>query len=148
MPRPEITPESQRLLDLILPPNKAETSEHTDGLYEMVGPFHELIDHMTIRINEIEKALHLADTTENGPHAHGFFNSIQALCDGAMGGVRELSRLIRSLTDTFYAIDQIGRNMDGSLESHEERHKFINMSLEDLTALEKDATAYRQLSTK
>lgn len=121
MSKPPIAPETQALLDLILPPTGSDTTEDTDKLYALVQPLHEALAAAELRIMQVLQAVRKADAAEDNAYAYAFFEQIKQSVQALDREIKSAANNIDAATLSAWQLDRYARSMDVSLESHLER---------------------------
>ncbi len=121
MPKPPLTEQTTTLLSEICPAEGKVSSTHTDTVYEMVEPLHGVLEAVEARLRQVDVLRRAADRTEEGPYAYAFFERIKQTVASAQTKCRDALSMIDGLTDTLFQLDEIGREMNTSLETHEQR---------------------------
>lgn len=142
MTRPPITSETQALLDELHPPAGSDTTVHTDRLYQLAGPVHDVLDHVMERVRTAERLLRLADAVETADYAYGHFEQIKQKLAAAMREARNAADAVQQLTDTCWQLDGVVVAMGTSLDSHEERQAHARTVRERVVAISVDELAH------
>lgn len=118
---PPIAPETQALLDAILPPNGATSSTHTDSLYALVEPLHAVINAVHARVVEIERLRRSADKSETDKMVFSLFENIKQTDRALLSLAEQAAHTIDQLTDTMWQLDRYGAEMKQSIDGREAR---------------------------
>ncbi len=121
--KPPITPETTALLALLVPPTGATTTAHTDALYAMAAPLHEVLQHVQDKFRAVDRAIRLANGTENQEYAYAFFERLRQTVLAGEAQVKDALAAVDALADTCFQFDRYALEMDHSLDTYEERTK-------------------------
>lgn len=114
---PTIAPETQALLDAVVPPDGALTSPSTETMYTLVQPIHDVVSVAHARISAVEILRRKADAAENDPNVFALFERIKQTNSAILRIATEASDALDRLTDAMLQLDDVGnqtkRSVDG-----------------------------------
>lgn len=116
-----ITPETQALLDAIVPGDGKTSSADTDALYAMTAQIDAALDACRARAQSINTLRRKADATEESPEVYAHFERIKQTADAMTRIAGELAHGFDQLKDTAFQSDQYAIDMKKSIDGRAER---------------------------
>jgi hypothetical protein len=111
-----MTPESQELLDALIPADGAVTTDITEEIYGLIEPLHAILDRVDTHLQEIDRLRRAADRAENDPKVYGWFERFKQTVDAGRRINGEAKRGIEAISDLCFQLDGYATEMRDTLE--------------------------------
>lgn len=112
-----MTPESAALFNALVPVEGSVTTDHTDAIYGLLEPLHDVLDTMDSHLQALDKLRRAADRTEDDPKIYGWFERIKQSVDSGRRKTADAKRSLEELSDLCFQLDTYAVHMRDTLNA-------------------------------
>lgn len=111
-----MTPESEALFNALVPAPGSVSTDHTDAIYDLLVPLHDVIDKMDGHLAAIDRLRRAADRAENDPQVYGWFERFKQNVDAGKVKTAAAKRALEDLSDLCFQMDSYAVHMRETME--------------------------------
>lgn len=110
-----MTPESEALLNALVPAPGSISTDHTDAIYDLLEPLHAILEQVEGHVTEIDRLRRKADAVETDPTIYGWFERIKQTIDATRTKNADAKRALEAISDVAFQLDTYANEMRATL---------------------------------
>lgn len=106
-----MTPESEALLNALVPAEGSVTTDHTDAIYDLLEPLHQTLDKAESHFQALDALRRAADRVEDDPTIYGWFERIKQSIEAGRTKAMNAKRALEEISDLCFQLDSYAIHM-------------------------------------
>lgn len=106
-----MTKESEAFLNALVPAEGSVATDHTDAIYALLEPLHDVLDRMDAHLQAIDKLRRAADRVEENPKVYGWFERFKQNIDAGRLKAANAKRALEDISDLCFSLDSYAIEM-------------------------------------
>lgn len=146
-----MTPESEALLNALVPAEGAVSTDHTDAVYDLLVPLHDILAKTESHLTALDSLRIAADRAETDPKVYGWFERFKQSIDAGRRLNADAKRSVEAISDLCFQLDNYALEMRRTLTTKfeaAEKSQRVTMLKTEADALRASATQAHAELTK